>query len=302
MTKKAEWEEQNEFGTERGIKILLFVLRHFGRYPFYVLLVPVVLFIFLFNGPARRASLDYWKRMRPEQTPLKNYASSLKHFWNFALSMVDRLQIASNEFDFSKLIIHGQDALHEDLNSGRGVVVIGSHLGTMDACKAVGENADYGVTAIVHTLNAVKFNRQLQAATEQTRTHFIQVENFGIDTAIELSDRISQGELIAITGDRQAHKSGRGTRVNFMGDSATFPEGPFILAGLLKAPVYYIFCYRTAQGIEIHVERVGERLRFSRKSRADDIRRTIEHFADRLAFHTKRAPYQWFNFCNFWSS
>jgi len=302
MTKRAQWEEQNEFGSELGIKILLLVLRFFGRYPFYLLLAPVVLFIFVFNTPARRASVAYWHRMRPEQSTLKNYACCVKHFWNFALSLVDRLQIAANEFDFSKLIIHGQEELHEDLNSGRGVVVLGSHLGTMDACKAVGENADYGVTAIVHTLNAVKFNRQLQAITEQTRTNFIQVENFGIDTAIELSERITKGELIAIAGDRQAHKSGRGTAVEFLGDPATFPDGPFILASLLKAPVYYIFCYRTSKGVEIYVEKVGDQLKFSRKTRASDIRQTIESYADRLAFHTKRAPYQWFNFFNFWSS
>jgi predicted LPLAT superfamily acyltransferase len=73
------------------------------------------------------------------------------------------------------------------------------------------------------------------------------------------------------------------------------------LASLLKAPVLAVFCYRVDTHFEVHIHQVAEQLNWPRKERLQAMQQTTRQYVELLEQHCIRAPYQWFNFYNFWN-
>ena len=78
------------------------------------------------------------------------------------------------------------------------------------------------------------------------------------------------------------------------------PQGAFILAGLLKCPVYLMFCLKLDEKYHIYIELFSEKIAFHRKQRNQMINEAVQQYAARLEHYCMKAPLQWFNFFPFW--
>jgi predicted LPLAT superfamily acyltransferase len=88
---------------------------------------------------------------------------------------------------------------------------------------------------------------------------------------------------------------------SFLGADAPFPAGPFILAALLQAPVVLFFAlYRGGKRYEIHFESFAERIAADSPPQAKHMREWVERYVARLEHYCRLAPYNWFNFYDFW--
>jgi predicted LPLAT superfamily acyltransferase len=104
-----------------------------------------------------------------------------------------------------------------------------------------------------------------------------------------------------IVGDRTPPaENGRVSQVDFLGQSAPFAQGPWILASLLECPVYLFFCLRDKHDYRIHFEPFSERIVLPRSERQVRLQAYIQQYALRLEAYCLSAPYQWFNFFDFW--
>lgn len=102
------------------------------------------------------------------------------------------------------------------------------------------------VNALVFSENAQRFKQVMEEMAPQAGINLLPVNDIGPETAMLLKDKLDRGEWVAIVGDRIAVNPQRGGdwRVSwssFMGQPAPFPQGPFILAALLRCPVLLIF-------------------------------------------------------------
>jgi predicted LPLAT superfamily acyltransferase len=79
-----------------------------------------------------------------------------------------------------------------------------------------------------------------------------------------------------------------------------FPQGPFILAALLKCPVYTLFCLKQNARHVIYFEHFSDELNFPRKNRNQALQQTIQRYTQRLEHYCLLEPWQWFNFFDFW--
>lgn len=299
-SQQEHWGNQRELGFAKGIGWLLTVHRFAGKLPFYIVLVPVVLVSIIVNRKGRAGSMDYWRRIYPQHR-FKRLLGVWLQFWGFSTQMLDRLLIVSNRFDMSSVkIFRAPD--FEYVAATRGALVIGSHLGNMEICKAIGDQMGRPVTALVHTQHAEVFNSYLEKLNQHNTVRLLQVTDIGVDTMMLLNERLENGEIIVITGDRIPLDGQRVSSAEFLGEQAQFPQGPYLLASLLKCPVYYMFAYKREGCFEVHVEKLTERLKLDRKQREESLMGACQHFADRLAYHARRAPAQWFNFYRFWDS
>ncbi|HXV49325.1 MAG TPA: acyltransferase, partial [Candidatus Binatia bacterium] len=131
--------------------------------------------------------------------------------------------------------------------------------------------------------------------------NLMQVTDLTPATAVLLSEKINQGEFIAIAGDRiPVASKPRVAFARFFGAMAPFPVGPYILASLFQCPVFLLFSLRTAAGAAIQFELFREEIRLPRKNRNDALAALVNEYAARLQGHCLRAPLQWFNFFDFW--
>ena len=92
----------------------------------------------------------------------------------------------------------------------------------------------------------------------------------------------------------------RVAKVSFLGEAALFPQGPIILAALLKCPVYTVFCLKQQGRHVIYFDHFSDRLEFPRKTREQAMQQIIQRYAERLQAYCLEEPLQWFNFFDFW--
>jgi predicted LPLAT superfamily acyltransferase len=224
------------------------------------------------------------------------------HFISFANAIIDKLAAWSGALSLADVEYHGRDQLLAETKKGRGVILLGSHLGNLEVCRVIADlDQCIHINVLVHTKHAQKFNQLLNRYSDKSRLNLIQVTEITAATSILLSDKIDNGEFVIITADRTpVGHSQRVTKADFLGDRALFPQGPFILASLLKCPVYTVFCLKQQGKHVIYFDYFSAVLKFPRKNREQAIAQTIQNYAERLQHYCLQEPLQWFNFFDFW--
>lgn len=297
------WGQISEAGVTVGMHTLFLVHRCFGRWPFRVFLIPVVGYFYLTRGIARRASLDYLRRMQGPAGWLARQWRSFRHFLAFGECILDKTLAWSGALALDSVQIHGFESLKAQLASGQGALLLVSHLGNLEVSRALARSKPgIRLTVLVHIKHAPKFNRLLATLNQESQADLIQVTEVTAGTAVILSERIARGELVAIAADRvPVTTDPRVVTVPFLGECASFPIGPYVLAGLLKCPVYLLFCLRLVDGYHLFIEPFSEAVHLTHVGREATLKKTVAHFAARLEHSCRLAPLQWFNFYEFWA-
>ena len=82
---------------------------------------------------------------------------------------------------------------------------------------------------VVYTEHALRFNALLRQANADFGVNLIEVSHLGPDTAILLKEKIDQGELVVIVGDRTPPAESGSTRVDridFLGAAGALRARP----------------------------------------------------------------------------
>jgi predicted LPLAT superfamily acyltransferase len=302
---KQHWANHQERGSFLLMKLTAWAARRLGRRVLSPVLHGIVLYFFLFGRTARKSAWEYQQRLadwsqRPELRP--SHWRVFGQFMAFADSLLDKLDLWNGKLKISQIEIIDQTLLRSELRSGRGQMLVGTHLGNLEVCRALAELGEkVTMNVLVHTKHAEQFNRLLGEAGA-TNLRLIQVSELDPAIMLQLSQRLDDGEWLAIAGDRVPLHGGRNVRVDFLGGQAPFPQGPWLLAGLLKCPINLIFCLKAPQGYQVTLERFAEAIEWRRSDRQQVIARWTQRYADRLSHYCLQAPQQWFNFYPFWKS
>lgn len=305
------WSKIAERGTILGMQFLVWVDRFIGRWLFSILLFPVIYFYYLVRSDARSAAKIFCDRVRHIQP--ESHISKLAPFWmfyNFAHIILDKFKAWQGLITHEDVFIE-DIALFNEVNARSvGGIIIISHLGNSDVSSALAQQLpNLKLTILVHTLHAQKFNKMLNRHKKHSQNYqnieFLQVSTISPETAIALAQRVKAGEHIVIAGDRTPIGStGRTCEVRFLGQTALFPQGPYILASILKCPVTYLYCIKTQilkKGQYTISMEQGHQIQGARKDRDHAINAGVAHYAASLEKRCLATPLQWFNFYNFWS-
>ncbi len=303
------WSKLAERGNTLGLNIVVTCYRILGRRVARLLLYPIVTYFFLTGKKARRASRDFLRRMHVYSkgtSPQPSWKTVFHHMLTFAQSGLDKLSAWLGDIKPAYVSFPNRAILDDLIASGHGALIIGSHLGNLELTRALAANHQTVINAVVYTDHAQRFHQMLAKANMKFGVNLIQVSHFGSDTAIMLKDKIECGELLVIVGDRTPPaENGRVCEVDFLGDSAAFAQGPFILASLLECPVFLLFCLSednisNNNTHHIYLEHFADKIELPRATRQARLRSYIQQYALRLESYCLKAPYQWFNFYDFW--
>lgn len=306
-TTARHWAQINEVSFIAGMRFLFQVYRLFGRWPFRLLLYPVLLWFMLRHPAARKASINYLARMqhyRPQSLRPVGMRGALRHFAAFGESLLDKMLLWGRLFPLDRVRVHGSEMMDAAVASGRGGLMICTHLGNLELCRvAARDNPWLKLTILVHTKHARAFNHLLAQLDPASQLNLLQVTEMTPATAIMLNQCVARGEFVVIAGDRiPVSSQPRVTSASFLGESAPFPVGPYVLASLLQCPVYLMFSQRTRDGAELHFEHFRQQILLPRKQREALLADLVADYAARLEYHCLQNPLQWFNFYDFWAS
>jgi predicted LPLAT superfamily acyltransferase len=108
--------------------------------------------------------------------------------------------------------------------------------------------------------------------------------------------------MVGIMADR-ALATDRSVTVDFMGAPARLPVGPWQLAHALQVPIVLGFgVYHGGNRYTAHFELFAESLRLPRAGREAAIADCAQRYARRLEHHARGAPFNWFNFYDYWQA
>ena len=286
---RQEWATRRERGVLPLLRLMVWIALRLGRPVAQTLLVPVVVYFFLFSAKSRAASLAYLGRAlgRPA-TRLDRW----RHYRCFASCLLDRVWLLNGRLDLFEVAVHGEDiALHAASGGG---FLFGAHLGSFEVARAAGRRMEGVKTSLVmYEHNARKTNAVLQAINPTLALEIIGLGQPG--SMLTVKHRLDEGHLVGVLADRSLGVE-RSIQISFLGAPAHFPVGPFRMAALLGRPVLLMLGLRRGGGqYDVIFETI------SAEPTGEAIELTMRRYVARLEQHCRDAPYNWFNFYDFWT-
>jgi predicted LPLAT superfamily acyltransferase len=297
-TGSAGWLGQRERGAVWAIRIGTFWATYFGRRPTRLIVYGIAAYYTLFDRSARSASSSWLERIHGKPP---SFAQVYRHILCFAHVTLDRLFFARGLTDGLDIHRHGKEHLDALARRRTGAILLGAHLGSFDAMHAAGKDEHFPVTILGHFENAAMINTVLEQLDPERSSRVLHIGRDPIQLALALRDRVAEGDFIAVMADRVGLND-RFLEVEFLGAPARFSTGPFLLAAILKCPIYLVFgLYRSPNRYDLHCEPFVERVTLPRGNRQEALEGIVARYAERLEYYCRLAPDNWFNFYDFWS-
>ena len=291
------WAAQSERGTPWLLRTGLATVRRCGATAGRAIVLGSVAWFLATSPQARRASRDYLGRALGRAATWREVA---RHFDQFGWAILDRVMLLTGPADAYRIEVEGLEALLATLRRGQGALLLGAHLGSFEVLRSLASRAPVPVWALMYQRNAGALTALLDQVAPELRERVIEIG----DTASMLRARecVERGEIVGILADR-APPGHRPVPACFLGATAPFPAGPFILAATLRAPVFLFYAVRVGKRrYRIGIEPFAEKVALRREQRMADLRFYVERYAAALEGWCRAYPYQWFNFFPFWDS
>ena len=294
---QAAWLSQRERGTVAALRLATLWATLVGRTLSRPMVHLIALYYALFDANAKRVSRDWFARLTGEKP---SFGQVYKHVLTFAQVTLDRLYFTSGRlapFEFTRT---GNQLLTRQAESGQGAILLGAHVGSFEAMRASGSTEKMPISIVGTWENAKMINALLSSLDPEMPPQVVDSTGDPVSLALTLRDRIAKGHLLAMMADRVGLHE-KTVEVDFFGEPASFAAGPFLLAAVLKCPVFIVFgLYSEPNRYDLYCEPFCEKVVLPRGDREAGLQKVVEEYAERLESYARKAPDNWFNFFDFW--
>lgn len=294
----AQWKQRPEGGGRFALWLIRSVARHGGRALARACLYPITLYFLIVRGPERRASRAYLARVLGRTPTTWDVA---RHIHTFAATILDRVFLLGGELTRFDIRTQGLPALAQRVDRGEGVLIFGSHLGSFDALRVlVLTRPQLRVRIVLDIGHNPAVTQLLDALNPQLARDVIDAGQDGVSIVLAIQEALARGELVALLVDR-VEAGDAAVHAPLLGNDAPFPTAPWLLAATLKVPLVLAFgLYRGGNRYDLVFEEFSPGLDIPRQHRGEAVRALVQRYAERLQHHLRDAPYNWFNFYDFW--
>jgi len=320
MSKSEHWTGQKEAGGYNSVKFMFFLFKIFPMFLLRAIVFPVGFFYFIFSKKARIESGRFMDIIIPFiddpkiVKKCKSRFSSLRHIISFALSLIEKIQSWAGKFQLKRVNFQDDDIneLKQELENGKGVFLIFSHLGNAEVLRGLLNLGQTGVsrkipfTAIMDLKISANFTNMLNELNPEASMDIITANDIGPHTAVILEERLSEGGMVLVAGDRTSGiETSSSLKIPFFGKEAPFSSGMFYMASISNAPIYFIFGLRKSElafkpVYNMHVHKCNIDFTGSKKEKKEKSVKLANSFVNLLEDYCKKQPFQWYNFFNFW--
>ena len=296
----SHWKQRPEGGSRLSLWLIRNIARHGGRPLARIFLVPITLYYLVMRGPERRASRDYLSRVFGQPASLIKVA---RHIHTFAATILDRVYLLGGRFGGFEVNVTGLPELHEVLDRRQGVLLFGAHLGSFEVLRVLArQRPEHRIRVVLDKAQNPAITKMLDALNPEIAAGVIDAGQDGPSIAMAIKQATDEGALVALLVDR-ARPGEPALKASLLGSDAPFPTAPWLIASALKVPVVLAFgLYCGGHRYDLAFERFSDDIAVPRQQRAQALLALIQRYAARLEHHARIAPYNWFNFYDFWGS
>ena len=297
-----DWSHTPERSNALALRVMSWIALTCGRRVARWVLHPITLYFVLFAPVPRRHSRRYLSRAlgRPA-----GWRDVYRHLFTFTATILDRVYLLSGRMHLFDVSVHGEALIDATLAEGRGAFLVGAHIGSFEALRAVGQNrSGLRIAMVMYPDNARLINHALRAIAPHYQPKIIALGQR--DSMLAVRDWLDAGGLAGLLADRalpgESQRAGS-IGVSFLGREASFSDGPFRLAALLRRRVVFMAgLYAGGNRYDVRFTALAD---FSQRAadpaaREQHIRDAVLAYAAQLESICREQPYNWFNFLDFW--
>ncbi|MBQ0003277.1 MAG: hypothetical protein KBT21_07045 [Treponema sp.] len=313
-----QWASEKEvIKTSFPIYLTLFCIKCFPKFLLNGLIRIIGFFFFVFNKRAKSECLRFQNQFKSYCQNFKQKIPNVyKQIVCFAITFVEKMEcwVKKNpgvKVEFSQ----GDDVynLINHLNSGKGAFVVVSHLGNSEVLRCLANRNDICLNkkvpiAVLMDLGSTSnFTNTIEKLNPGFTENIVDVNNITPATIEHLEEVIEQGGMVVSAGDRVSKNAdSRFIKADFLGKEAPWSYGVYLIAMLLKAPVYFLFGTRKKdvsfnRKYHVHVVKSSVETDCARKDRETNLKNLCFEFVRELEKVCLEHPFQWYNFYNFWA-
>lgn len=290
-----DWTQQKERGSVAALRLIRWIALTLGRPVARLFLHPITIYFLITGRRGKQASLTFARRVGRKPDIVWAY----RHIFTFAASILDRVYFLSDRLEGFDIRMDTNPATEAFLDSEKPCLMLGSHLGSFDALRALALNQrGLPIKAMMHVNQNENMKAQLDAINPALKDSVIPL---GQPTSLlKASQWVEEGGMIAVLGDRVGLTRDT-ARCNFLGERADFPTGSFRFAHALGLPI--VTCYGLYEGgnrYRIRLRYFCDPIQATGKQRTAVYAELAQRYADDLAEVARSHPHNWFNFYDFW--
>jgi predicted LPLAT superfamily acyltransferase len=293
-----DWRGHQERSTPFMVALIVWLARNLPRWLVRPLLYPIVGYFMLTSSVARAASRDYLRRVLARQP---GWRDQWRHFYAFASCTLDRIFLLSNRYSELDVAVDRPEAVRAAVARGHGCLLFVAHFGSAESLRLIGEQRRLPLSILLDRQHGRMLMQLLERLNPELAAGVIDASERGPALVLTLKEALQTGRMVGIMVDR-ALATDRSVEVEFLHGRARLPVGPWQLAHALQVPVVLGFgVHHGGNRYTAHFELFCESLRLPRENREEAIAEQAQRYARRLEHHASRAPYNWFNFYEYWS-
>ncbi len=293
------WKQQRERSSPRTLALIVWIAVHLGRAAARTLLWPITLYFFLAAAAPRRASRRF---LEQAGAPRRGMRGVLLHIHSFAACALDRVFLLSGRYSGIEISVHDPDGIVGRLDVLGGMLVPTAHIGSYEVLRVFGrDRKELRFRIVMDRRHGSMITEALERLNPGFAAQIIDGAEGGPALTLALKEALAGGCLVGLMADRVTARD-QGVKVDFLGKPAELPDSPWRLAAVLGVPVVLCFGLYCGGGrYELHFERFLDGAAVPRPQRAAFVEQCAQRYAARLEHYARSAPYNWFNFYDYWA-
>ncbi len=290
------WRKHPERGSGFLIRLIRWIALHVGYPAARVFLYPISAYFVCKATSNRRASLQFFTRLRGRPA---HWGHVFRHIHCFSSTILDRVFFLSNRFASYDIQVHGMEIPHRLADAGRGAIMLGTHLGSFEVLRAMDKRyREVPFKILMYREQNQMMNEILEAIDPKISTTVIDLGS--PDSLLITRNYLEKGYFVGMLGDRVV-KDEQSIECDFLGHPARLPLGPLQVAAMMGVPVVLFFgLYMGSKKYAIHFELLAEKVDMQRHQRAASLKPYLQQMMRRMEHYARLAPYNWFNFYDYW--
>jgi predicted LPLAT superfamily acyltransferase len=289
------WEGKSR-GSVVGYRIFVWSIKHLGLDFAYFLLIFVTGY-FVFASKKAFSSMFYYFHVRLEQSRFKSLINIYRNYYLLGQGLIDKTAVLAglrNKFTF---ILEGKEDL---LQMRDGGILVSGHIGNWEVGGKALDFLDKKINLVVLDGEAKAIKDYISDILTDRNVHFIKIGN-DFSHLFEIKQALENKELIAFLGDRFIDGN-QTVKIDFLGEPALFPLGPWHMASYFNVPVSYVFAvkesrrqYRFYASPLKSVPPVKNPM-----ERSAVVVNSMKEYVSEFERITRKYPLQWHNYYHFW--
>ena len=285
-----KWKGKSR-GTVLGLRIYVFIIKTFGLYAAYFVLLFVAAYFIVFSFSSTKSTW-YLFRRRLDYSALNAAFQVYISYFIFGKIQLDRLAIASGLKHKYTFEFDGIHYIRELLKKKKGGILLTAHIGNFNLAQHFFADKNISVNLVLTDMEHKQIKSYLESVTGKSRIKTIVVKD-DLSHIFEINEALNNNELLVFAADRYLENTKIYTH-SFLGKPVQFPLGPFKLAARNSIPVLYVHIMRE-KNFHYHF--------YARpfQGQENSAKEILKAYLENLEKMVKKYPHQWYNYYDYWN-